>query len=67
MKFTYDEKEDRGECVAYVDKDGDLILKTECGQCVWVASHGVYLHHFAFDECRATRKFYPSDKITIEF
>jgi hypothetical protein len=72
MKFHYDEKEDCGECVAYIDDEGGLNIKTEL-------CNDASITHICFDEdgfthtnliwcpSGAIKRFYPGDKITIEF
>jgi len=74
MKFTYDRKENRGECVAFMHCNGELVFKSTRGDnAVCLADHyggKVYVseHDSFFDRMSgAARKFYPGDKITIEF
>ena len=65
MKFTYGNKPDRGECVAYIDGDGWLVISdnTDC-----VAIHpiaGVTSGDFYIDD--AVHKFHKGDSVTITF
>jgi len=70
MKFEYDGvKEDR-ECVAFIDNDGNLYIKTYNG-CIELCHddmpecHAMSLWDYMIED--ASRKFYPGDKITITF
>lgn len=72
MKFEYDEQPDKGECVAFIDNDGDLCMKN--GEGIIYLTRGNA--SFSFEEAcfesymvdnGATKKFYPGDKITITF
>jgi hypothetical protein len=68
MKFEYDDEKDRGECVAFIDSDGDLIVKTESGNSIWISTFGEVHDNFGeFNDTDATYRFYPGDKITITF
>jgi hypothetical protein len=54
------------ECVAYVDGDGDLVVKAREGDGFCMSSeYGVV--HSDFIEGDAVHKFYPGDKLTITF
>ena len=57
--------------VAFIDVDGDLMLKTVGGDCVWIQRQGGVNHYrFNFEaiaQQEAVHKFYPGDKLTIEF
>jgi hypothetical protein len=62
MKFTYDTKPDERECVAYIDDEGDLVIKEkEEGKCVLMFSES------GFNLRESTHRFYPGDSITITF
>ena len=69
MKFTY-EKQDRSDddVVAYIDKDGDLVIKSHDGNgvCIFI-SGGVLDYGYVWRPRYAVHKFYPGDKITLEF
>jgi hypothetical protein len=74
MKFDYETKQDDRECVAYIDRDGDLIVRDEnphdgnnCGAIYMTkrGNRGVYENEF--DPSEATHKFYPGDSITLTF
>lgn len=73
MKFTYGTKQDERECVALVCDRGLLAIKGDEGQCIMLNcdSNKVYNGVSEFDvwmrQCNPRRKFYPGDKITIEF
>jgi hypothetical protein len=60
MKFTYDTNPDERECVAYIDDEGDLIIKERDGKTV-------YCLDGAFDPSCDNHRFYPGDSITITF
>ena len=69
MKFEYDCAEDQRECVAFIS-GGCLYIKTDSGGVAMYTddppvSHGDSIWYMRLD--RATRKFYPGDKITITF
>ena len=70
MKFTYDTKQDARECVAYIDEDGDLRMKTDEGVVYMYKDNSTpsqnYSHEF-WDPYDAIHRFYTGDKITIEF
>lgn len=65
MKFEYEVKQDNRECVAYIDDDGDLVVKNDGGACVIVGDS--YCCEFTFHPSRNDHKFYPGDKVTITF
>lgn len=60
MKFTYDTKPDERECKAYIDLEGDLVIKCTGGSVVWTTKEG-------FKPTKALHRFYPGDSITITF
>ena len=60
MKFTYNTNPDERECVAYIDKLGDLIINETDGATVVIMGYG-------FDPTKSTHRFYPGDSITITF
>ena len=70
MKFEYEEKRDDRECVAYIDDEGDLIIKDTINH---VNEHPILMRsgdvgmNDGFRLDTATHKFYPGDKITITF
>ena len=69
MKFMY-EKQDRSDddVVAYVDKDGDLRVKNKAGrEPVFICRSGALIPGVEWSPQHAARKFYPGDKITLEF
>ena len=72
MKFEFDGDADRGECVAYIDDDGDLCIRVGDGFVYFIKddksflSDGGSFYGHMFDN-GATRKFYKGDKITITF
>jgi hypothetical protein len=69
MKFEHDGKTDDRECVAFIDGDGDLWIKTDKGSCLMYGG-SEYTEPSAgnlwFSDT-AIKKFYPGDKITITF
>lgn len=71
MKFEFDGDADRGECVAYIDTEGDLMFKpSECETDIQqiCIDQGAFLHtNLRWLPEYATRKFYKGDKITITF
>lgn len=68
MNFEYDQIKDRGECVAFIDHDGDLIVATEDGTSVLFERDTAKVHGFGiFDPEPETHKFYRGDKVTITF
>ena len=67
MKFEYDVKEDTRECVAFIDDDGDLWIKTDEGSCLMFESGYTPSAGDLWEEGKAIHKFYPGDKITITF
>lgn len=71
MKFEYDGKENGRECVAFIDEDGVLYIKTDEGSTLLYGgsespNHGSN-EDWDYGLSRATHKFYPGDKITITF
>ena len=69
MKFTY-EKKDRSDdaVVAYIDKDGDLLIKhTDGRNSVCLYRGGGLDYGYSWHPQDAAHKFYPGDKITLEF
>ena len=68
MKFSYDGDGVGRECVAYIDDDGELMVRRNNGDCIWLSKGGVvYAHNFPFDVNKATHKFYKGDSVTITF
>lgn len=68
MKFEFDNKEDDRECVAYIDGDGDLIVKGSNDQGnICIAHDGFSFDSARFCEALAVKKFYRGDKVTITF
>jgi hypothetical protein len=68
MKFEYENKERDDECVAYIDIDGDLIVKRD--QSAFLIHSDISGSDDSWPwspETDATHKFYPGDKITITF
>lgn len=63
MKFTYEHEADDRDCVAYIDGDGDLVMR---GGYIVKAGWIENAEHY-FNPSEATHKFYPGDKLTIEF
>lgn len=66
MKFEYDSKSVQRECVAYIDKDGDLLVMDDDG-AILLGQDGTHLTAMEWNPSEATRKFYPGDKLTITF
>jgi len=69
MKFEYDGKTDDRECVAFIDGDGDLWIKTDEGSCLMYGG-SEYTEPSAGNlwlPDKAIKKFYPGDKLTITF
>lgn len=69
MKFEYNTPDtETRECVAYIDGDGDLMIRTPTGKCIWMDYNGNAEHHrFEFNPDIATHKFYRGDSVTITF
>lgn len=67
MKFEYELSKDNRECVAYIDPIGDLIIKDADGMSICFVCGGVPSGSYDWEPERATRKFYPGDKVTITF
>ena len=71
MEFEFDEYTDRGECVAYIDTEGDLMFKpSDCEadiQQICIDKDGFLHTNLKWMPQYATRKFYKGDKITITF
>ena len=69
MKFTY-EKHDRSDddVVAYIDSYGDLQIKNvHGGKSVYLYRDGALDYGYNWHLEAAVHKFYPGDKITLEF
>ena len=70
MEFKYDNIDDERECVAFIDNEGDLIIKLEDGTNMVMQESGEpFKGSVGFDMlfCSAVHKFYPGDKVTITF
>ena len=67
MKFEYDGKADGSKCVAFIDLDGDLWVKTDEGSVVFYKEGYATSYGDMWLVENATHKFYPGDKITITF
>lgn len=67
MKFEYEVSKDDRECVAFIDGDGDLWIKTDEGSCLMYKHGGLPESGELWEENLAIHKFYPGDKITITF
>lgn len=68
MKFEYEPKEDDRECVAYIDVDGDLMIADESKEnTICMSLKQGYCSGDTWDPSKGTHKFYPGDKLTIEF
>lgn len=67
MKFEYDEEDAREDCVAYIDVDGELVIKGTGTSAVWFDKFGRVHKDFTWDESNSIHRFYPGDKITITF
>ena len=63
MKFEYDVSPEHDECVAYIDADGDLILRDE-GKIYVISQDNMFLREVHEN---ARRRFYRGEKITITF
>lgn len=66
MKFKYNEDESQIECVAYIDSDGDLIIKDSMN-VIAICQDGCHLINEYWEPHKATHKFYPGDKVEITF
>lgn len=69
MKFEYDNMNDDRECVAYIDGDGDLIIKNTLNL---VYEHPALITDgnvgtAEWNPVESLHKFYPGDKLTITF
>lgn len=69
MRFDYETKQDDRECVAYIDEDGDLVIKENSNGC---SLHPLFRKNgdvgvSPWVESLAVHKFYPGDKLTITF
>lgn len=68
MKVSYNTDIDRGEPVAYLEKDGTLVFKDVAdGKLVFVTSDGECGRYTSFDPEYIVEAFYKGDKITITF
>ena len=70
MKLEYDVKNDDRECVAYIDKDGDLKVKGESESeniCLRIDCKNHFSDAYFDPADWAKHKFYPGDKLTITF
>lgn len=69
MKFEHDGDDRRA--VAFIDEDGDLCIKSDDGDAIWLTSYGAFDSENRFDlvfaDSDVVRKLYPGDKITITF
>ena len=69
MKFEYDGDSEHRECVAYIDGDGDVIVRdtlNHTGEHPALISDG-NVGTAEWQPHTATRRFYPGDKLTITF
>lgn len=71
MKFEYDDGRPVSECVAFIDDEGDLCIRSSDNKGVYLIADGEVVGGLHFEEymCinEVVRKFYPGDKITITF
>ena len=69
MKFEYEETKKDREPVAYIDEDGDLVIKQYAGNAVTLFTSGQVISDVAWYPSDFSHKklFYPGDKITITF
>lgn len=67
MKFEYEDNQVSRECVAYVDDDGDIVIKDVDGDTVCLTSDNCLISDYGWRPREAIHKFYPGDKITITF
>lgn len=69
MKFEYEKQDKASECVAFIDFDGELMVKSASGGTIWFSYQGiVYEDHLKdWKEDTAVHRFYPGDSITITF
>lgn len=67
MKFEYDGKSDDRECVAFIDEDGDLVMKDYLGGAITIFAYGMTESGYDWKPDTAIHKFYTGDKITITF
>jgi hypothetical protein len=62
MKFNYDIKPDERECKAYIDENGDLVIRYD------VEGKEVFMFgDCSFNPYNSIYRFYPGDSITITF
>ncbi len=70
MKFECDVTKENRECVAVIDGDGNLYVKTDSGCVAMYTSTTPEIYGCCTWDCKvedAIRKFYHGDKITITF
>jgi hypothetical protein len=69
MKFEYNGKEDGRVCVAYIDMDGDLRIRTQDDDAVifYANTKDLPSPDCVFTPSVSQARFYPGDKITITF
>lgn len=67
MKFEYKKDEDKGDCVAYIDGDGDLIYRTYEHGWVKMIDGTRQMAPPERNGSGVVHKFYKGDKITITF
>lgn len=68
MEVSYETDIDRGEHVAYLEKDGTLVFKDVAdGRLVFVTSDGECGRYTDFGPEYIEKVFYKGDKITIIF
>lgn len=70
VKFDYDEMAERSEPVAYIDRDGDLVVLDNEGEGVcWFSDSNKIIKGCVWGPFAEGVKhvFYPGDKLTITF
>lgn len=68
MKFEYEN--DERDCVAFIDNEGELVVKLEDGTNMVMQENGETFKGVVRFEalfCSAAHKFYRGDKVTITF
>lgn len=68
-KFEYDVKQDRGECVAYIDDtcDGYALVFYDRGVATAICEGGIVAEEYVWEPDLAIHRFYKGDKVTITF
>lgn len=64
MKFEYT-PEPKREPVAYIDVDGDLVIKSSIEKAILLRTNNKVEHGWGWNPESAEKKFYRGDRVTI--